>query len=67
MKIKADALTATTKGLHVGLRIEWNENGPVRFQEVIVPWGLMDRSARAEVVAALNRQVDITPEDTPLF
>ena len=67
MKVTADTLVATEKGLHVGLRLEWQDGGPVRFSEVIVGWERLSRNDRAVVLQAFNSLVDLTPEDAPLF
>lgn len=67
VKITVDQVAATPKGLVVGLRIEWSKGGPVRFHSTTVVWGLLDRETRREIVSALNRQVDLAPQDEVLF
>jgi hypothetical protein len=66
-KIKVDTATASDCGVWLGLRVQLDKNGPVRFLRVLAPYELLDAESRAEVIHSFNRSVDLDPEDVPLF
>lgn len=67
MKIKADAMAATPRGLVVGLRVEFQKGGAVRFYQVSIPWREWGNEDRRQAIEAFNREVDLAPTDEPLF
>lgn len=71
MKATVDQIAPSPSGLGLGVRLEYSENGPVRFLRVVVPWALFSPEVSAEMLAVFNRlanaALDSAPEEPALF
>lgn len=55
MKVIVDSILPSSEGLRLGTVIHYQEGGPVRFVEVLIPWAMFDADVREMVLTAFNK------------
>lgn len=55
MRVTVDTATTSPKGLVLGGKIEYSDDGPIRFVTIVVPWVSFTTETRADLLAGFNR------------
>jgi len=54
MRATADQISPSPSGLRCGVRLEYSQDGPVRFLELLLPWHLFSDHVRIGVMRAFD-------------
>lgn len=67
MKVTATGLDPTPSSLRVGLRLDYSENGPVRFGILHIPWEIFTGDVVGEISKRYGVAYDAHLAHEPLF
>jgi len=70
MEITITKVVVSDDGIRLAMRLEYYKDGPVRFFQGVIPWGLftadvLDEAMRAQIILT-NRWLDSEVQDEPL-
>lgn len=71
LQVTVDKVSPSPEGLRCGCVVRYGEGGPVRFVEVWLPYAVLDKATRAEMLVAFDKAVDAwldaEPDQQSLF
>lgn len=65
IQVEVDKASASPDGLRCGCVVRYGEGGPVRFVEVFLPYAVLDRETRAEIIVAFDKAVGFWLDHEP--
>lgn len=67
MKLTVDQIASSSGSLCCGVRVEYSDNGPVRFAQVEIPWSLFTPEVVDHLVKHTGRIFNAYLDTDPLF